>query len=72
VDAFRPFAALARKIKSSLRRESVLGIYGPMSLLLLIVLWGTGLVLSFGLLEWSVGMKSPEFTSTFAHDRYLS
>jgi len=69
---WRPFAALARKIKSSLRRESVLGIYGPMSLLLLIVLWGMGLVLSFGLLEWSVGMKSPEFTSTFTHDLYLS
>lgn len=27
---------------------------------------------SFGLLEWSVGMESPEFTSTFAHDLYLS
>jgi hypothetical protein len=69
---WKPFAALARKIKSPLRRESVLGIYGPMSLLLLIVLWGIGLVLAFGLLEWSVGMESPEFTSTFAHDLYLS
>ena len=69
---WRPFAALARKIKSPLRRESVLGIYGPMSLLLLIALWGIGLVLSFGLLQWSVGMKSPEFTPTFAHDLYLS
>jgi hypothetical protein len=69
---WRPFAALARKIKSPLRRESVLGIYGPMSLLLLIALWGLGLVLSFGLLQWSVGMQSPEFTPTFAHDLYLS
>jgi hypothetical protein len=69
---WRPFAALARKIKSPLRRESVLGIYGPMSLLLLIALWGLGLVLSFGLLEWSVGMQSPEFTPTFAHNLYLS
>jgi hypothetical protein len=67
-----PFAALARQINSPLRRESVLGIYGPMSLLLLIALWGIGLALSFGVLEWSVGMQSPEFTPTFAHDLYLS
>jgi hypothetical protein len=33
---------------------------------------GIGLVLSFGLLEWSVEMKSPQFTSTFMHDIYLS
>ncbi len=39
---WRPFAAFARKIKSPLRRESVLGIYGPMSLLLLVALWGIG------------------------------
>jgi Tfp pilus assembly protein PilN len=69
---WKPFAALARRIKSPLRREGVLGVYGPMSLLLLIALWGGGLVLAFGLLQWSVGMKSPEFTPTFAHDLYLS
>jgi hypothetical protein len=63
-----PFVALARKIKSPLRRESVLGVYGPLSLLFLITLWGIGWVLSFGLLEWSVGMQAPEFTSTFRHD----
>jgi hypothetical protein len=69
---WNPFAALARRIKSPLRREGFLGIYGPMSLLLLIVLWGLGLTLSFGLLEWSVGMVSPELTPTFAHDLYFS
>jgi hypothetical protein len=67
-----PLAALARRIQSPLRRESVLGVYGPMSLLLLIALWGIALALAFGLLQWSVGMKSPEFTPTFAHDLYLS
>jgi hypothetical protein len=69
---WKPFAALARMIQSPLRRESILGIYGPMSLLLLIALWGIGLVLAFGLLQWSAGMKSSEFTPTFAHDLYLS
>jgi hypothetical protein len=69
---WKPFAAVARRIKSPLRRESVLGIYGPMSLLLLIVLWGVGLVLAFGLLEWSVGMRSSGIASTFPHDLYSS
>ncbi len=69
---WRPLAALARKIKSPLRRESVLGVYGPLSLLLLIGLWGVGLTFGFGLLQWSVGMSSPDSTPTFAHDVYLS
>lgn len=69
---WRPFAAVARNIQSPLRRESFLGVYGPVSLLLLIALWGIGLVLAFGLLQWSAGMKSPRFTPTFAHDLYLS
>jgi hypothetical protein len=69
---WRPLAALARKIESPLSRESILGIYGPMSLLLLISLSGISLALSFGLLQWAVGMRSPEFTPTFAHDLYLS
>jgi hypothetical protein len=33
---------------------------------------GLGLLISFGLLEWSAAMKSPELTSTFAADLYLS
>jgi hypothetical protein len=53
-------------INSPLRRESVLGIYGPLSL------WGVGLVLSFGLLEWSVNMRSPHIPSTFVHDLYIN
>jgi hypothetical protein len=67
-----PVSALARRIKSPLRRESFLGIYGPMSLLLLILLWGLGLTLSFGLLEWASRMESPQLSSTFAHDLYFS
>jgi hypothetical protein len=67
-----PFAAMARRIQSPISRESILGIYGPMSLLVLIGLWGIGLAVSFGLLEWSVRLNSPGFTPTFAHDVYLS
>src|ERR1700745_3233956 len=33
-------------------REALLGFYGPMSLILLIVVWAVGLVLGFGLMQF--------------------
>src|SRR5262249_25514043 len=37
------------------RRESLLGSYGPISLLLLLVLWAAGLIVAFALLQYSAG-----------------
>ncbi|MDQ1591097.1 MAG: hypothetical protein QOG71_1724 [Pyrinomonadaceae bacterium] len=51
---WRPWLWLTRLIGSRKRREMVLSIYGPLSLLLLIVLWAIGLVFAFGMLHWSV------------------
>src|SRR3954468_14052841 len=36
-------------------REALLGFYGPMSLILLIVVWAIGLVLGFGLVQYGAG-----------------
>lgn len=36
-------------------REALLGFYGPMSLILLIVVWAVGLVLGFGLMQYGSG-----------------
>jgi ion channel len=36
-------------------REALLGFYGPMSLILLIVVWAVGLVLGFGLMQFGSG-----------------
>ena len=36
-------------------REALLGFYGPMSLILLIVVWAVGLVLGFGLMQFGTG-----------------
>jgi hypothetical protein len=49
---WRPWAALARRLPSSERRETFLGVYGPISLLVLFVLWGTVLIWGFALLLW--------------------
>ncbi|MGA9510493.1 MAG: potassium channel family protein [Candidatus Sulfotelmatobacter sp.] len=47
------FATIGRRIESGQRRESFLGIYGPLSLLLLFFFWAVGLILGFALIGWS-------------------
>jgi hypothetical protein len=61
-------------MKSGKRREAYLSIYGPLSLLLLFVLWAVGLIFSFALLHWAHGSAPgslPEST-TFWTDLYMS
>jgi hypothetical protein len=63
------------KIPSRKNRESLLGGYGPCSLLLLIAIWALGLVLSFGMMQYGAGsaidVHEPGH-SGFAVDVYLS
>jgi hypothetical protein len=47
--------AIARAISSRKRRESFLGFYGPISLLILIGIWAIGLVISFGMMQYGAG-----------------
>jgi hypothetical protein len=48
--SWRPWAAIARRMPPSDRRESFLGVYGPLSLILLLVLWGVVLIGGFALM----------------------
>ncbi len=50
-----PFAASARLVRSEERADKYLGVYGPLSLLLLLGLWALSLIGGFALLQWSVG-----------------
>lgn len=52
-----PSAAIARHIKSKRRRESYLGFFGPLSLIMLLCVWAVGLVLGFGALHWALGSR---------------
>jgi hypothetical protein len=49
-----PWRATARWL-SGRRRDALLSFYGPLSLILLLALWATGSVVSFGLLQWAAG-----------------
>ena len=52
-----PFAALAQYIRPGRRREHYLGLYGPLSLLMLLGLWALGLIVSFALLRWAAAPR---------------
>jgi hypothetical protein len=52
---WKPWAAAARRISKVGRRETVLGFYGPISLIFLLSLWAAGLILGFAFLHLSLG-----------------
>jgi hypothetical protein len=68
------WSAVARRIRSRERRESLLGIYGPLSLLFLLGLWAVSLVLGFGALHWALGttLHTPAEPASFGTYLYLS
>jgi hypothetical protein len=47
--------AIAGKVRQTNRRESFLSYFGPLSLLMLVVVWASGLILGFGLLYHALG-----------------
>src|SRR5512137_2337168 len=52
---WRYWAYAARSIRSRSRREHFLGYFGPLFMILLILLWATGLITGFALLLWASG-----------------
>src|SRR5690348_7890744 len=50
-----PWRAAAKTIHPGNRRENVLMVFGPLSLLSLISLWAFGLVVSFAVMHWGLG-----------------
>ena len=52
-----PWSAVARRMKPGKRRETLLSIYGPLSLLLLFFMWAVGLIFSFA---FSTGPPGPQ------------
>jgi Ion channel len=50
---WRPWRAIANRMRRSKSRETFLSFFGPLSLLFLFVLWAVAIVLAFGLLYYS-------------------
>ena len=66
------FACVGRRVKSGERRERLLSIYGPLSLLCLLVMWAASVMVAFALLHWAAGLRWREGGSGFGPDLFFS
>lgn len=55
VTTWRPWVAIASRTQNAKAREQLYSVYGPLSLLLLLVLWALLLILGFALFFFSMG-----------------
>lgn len=69
-----PWSRVAHAAFSGARLDSVLGVFGPLSLLFLILLWVAILVFGFGMIHWALGSEvlNAGGGRGFAIDLYLS
>ncbi len=65
---------LSRRTAQGERREGYLGVFGPLSLLLLFGVWAMLLIVSFAMMQWGLGsaVAAPERHPTFWTDLYMS
>jgi hypothetical protein len=71
---WRRWCQHARLVRSDRRRERLLAVYGPLSVIALLTLWASGLVLGFALLQWSQRELLVNLTGSphFFDDLYMS
>jgi len=50
-----PWRWVARHIKATSRQQNFLGYFGPLSLILLLAFWASGLILGFALIQFGIG-----------------
>jgi hypothetical protein len=65
------FVAIGRRTESGRRREAFLGIFGPLSLLLLFLAWALSLILAFALVRYSLSAWDADLRH-FSNDLYES
>jgi hypothetical protein len=53
-----PWRGIARRMTSGDRRETWLSVYGPLTLLVLLALWGSILIVGFALLMWAANFNA--------------
>jgi hypothetical protein len=54
---WRPWSAVARRIRRPRGREAMLSYFGPLSVLLLLTVWTSGMIFAFGGLHWAMGTE---------------
>ncbi|MGO9519510.1 MAG: potassium channel family protein [Candidatus Korobacteraceae bacterium] len=71
---WRPWSFVTRRLRNSRKRETALSFYGPLSLILLLVVWASVMVLGFGLLYFGLGSPfiDAAHQAGFRSDLYVS
>src|SRR6266852_7148879 len=56
------WSSIGRKMRPGNRREFYLSYYGPLSLILLLVIWAAMIIVGFALFQWGISdpLKAPE------------
>jgi predicted membrane protein len=67
-------AGVVRKVSNPKQREKYLATFGPLSLLMLLALWATGLIIGYAALHWGLEtrLNLPDETGRFATYLYIS
>jgi hypothetical protein len=55
IATWRPWIFFAKRISSPRKRETAFSFYGPLSLILLLVVWAVGMLTGFGLIYYGLG-----------------
>lgn len=67
------WSGLGARLPSGPKRENFLGVYGPLSMVLLFSLWAVCLIVGFGLLQWALPTRAGTSSkAAFASSMFLS
>lgn len=69
---WRGWRALARPVQKPSRREAILGVYAPLSLILLLTCWASGLIVAFALMQQGALALAGQPFDPFGRLLYLS
>ncbi len=71
---WHPWGAISDSIRNKKRQETFLSFYGPLSLLMLLLVWATLMVVGFGLVYYGLGspVSGPTTPRGLATDIYVS
>ncbi|HEX8494295.1 MAG TPA: potassium channel family protein [Pyrinomonadaceae bacterium] len=74
VGSWTLLSKLARAMRPGKARERYLGFFGPLSLILLLCVWGIGLIVGFAMIHWGIGSRISltAGVSSFRTDLYFS
>src|SRR5258707_456383 len=52
-----PWSAICRLVRNNKRRETLLSIFGPLSILVLLSVWAAALLTAFAMVHWAIGSR---------------